>query len=62
MSIGPRKMLSLVYGFCLKRIAPEKIEQWIFELEAPLPGGKVRTDTSPDEDAALFLAAAAKQQ
>lgn len=36
----PHRFLNCVYAWCLDRIAPDKLEEWIHMLYQPLPGAK----------------------
>ena len=58
MRQGPRKFLNLVLAWCLERIPDEKREEWLFQLEAPLPGSVARvSDTELQRDAEAFMSA-----
>jgi hypothetical protein len=39
------RFLNCVYTWCLARIQPEKVEQWLYQLEQPIPG---REDKASD--------------
>lgn len=55
-----RKFCSLVLGWCQKHIDPEKWDEWMFQMDAPLPGEKPTakaTDAELEADREAFLAA-----
>lgn len=37
MALSPQKFLDTVYVWAIKRLDPEKREQWEAEMDAPLP-------------------------
>lgn len=45
----PAKFLNAVYVWCLERIEPEKLEQWLFQLSAPLPGEEDKVSETTQE-------------
>ena len=34
----PHRFLNCVYAWCVDRINPDKLEEWLFMLDSPLPG------------------------
>jgi hypothetical protein len=55
-----RRFLNVVYMWCVERTPPDKLEQWKFELNAPLPSKAKRTktdETDREADMELFMAA-----
>jgi hypothetical protein len=58
MRVGPRKFANLVLGWCLTQIPPDKREEWMYQLEAPLPGSEGRVNqTELQRDAEAFMSA-----
>lgn len=54
----PDLYLNCVFTWCLERIDPEKREEWIAMLEAPLPGDEKMAPTPEtiEEEGASFMA------
>jgi hypothetical protein len=51
-SLSPRRLLAFVRTWVIEHIDPEKVEQWLAELDSPLPGtepDKVSASTVQDE-------------
>lgn len=44
------RFLNYVYAWCVERINPEKLEQWQWELEQPLPGQEKKPTEGQTED------------
>ena len=53
------RFLNLVYAWCVQRIPPDDLEQWIMNLHAPLPGEEVtrRSDKIDEIEGESFMAA-----
>lgn len=50
------RFLNYVYAWCVARIDPEKLEQWHWELNQPLPGReRVITDAQAEEEGQGFM-------
>lgn len=56
--LAPHRFLNCVYAWCTERIAPEKLEEWLFMLGQPLPGQakKKATPAQVDDEGASFMA------
>ena len=50
------RFVNLTYAWCLTRIEPEKLEEWMFMLNSPFPGEKVVSDQMLEDEGAAFLA------
>lgn len=57
LSVGSRKFLNLVFAWCLTRIQPEQREEWIRDLEAPLPGQVQASPAQVEQEGMDFMAA-----
>lgn len=56
--LPPHRFLNAVYTWVLGRIAPDKHEQWLAQLNAPLPGAEVKapTEAQIEAEGADFMA------
>jgi hypothetical protein len=61
MNLPAPRFISLVLAWCYGRIDPQKIEEWEFMLEAPLPGDEHRVPSQAElaEENAEFMRNAA---
>lgn len=57
----PHRFLNFIYAWCLTRIPPEEVEEWIRVLNEPLPGKprKKPTQTEIEDEGAGFMTALA---
>ena len=54
------KYLNLVYAWCVPRIDPEKLEEWIVALDNPLPWESPSahvSEAAAESEGAMFMAA-----
>ena len=59
LRVSARKLLNLVYAWCVHRIAPERREEWDAMLTAPLEGQVQATDRQIEQEGDDFMAAMA---
>lgn len=59
IKLPTHRFLNFVYAWAVAHIPPDKIEDFLFQLTAPLPGREKAkpTPSDADEDARLFMAA-----
>lgn len=56
LRMGPRRFASMVYVWCIERVPPEKLEQWIADLSEPLPWQDGDDDAGAELESASFFA------
>lgn len=60
LSLKPWKFISLVYAWCIERVDPDKLEDWIADLDDLLPWQDSNSETATDIESASFFAMQAK--
>lgn len=52
------RFLNFVFAWCVERVQPDKMEEWMFNLDAPLPGDEKKAPSQEDlaADGQAFLA------
>ena len=56
LDLSVRKFLNLVFAWCVEGRDPEKIEEWLYLLEQPLPGEEKKvSDSDLEADAKSFM-------
>lgn len=56
------RFLNCVFTWALNRVPPDKVEQFMFELEKPIPGReRVVSQDQIEEEGQLFMALMAQQ-
>jgi len=62
MRLPAYRFLNCVYAWCLQHIHPEKVEEWLFNLNQPLPGHEEEvSDAMAEQEGADFMALMAQQ-
>lgn len=52
----PHRFLNFVYAWCLARIEPDKLEEWLYLLNQPLPGQEKKvTDAMAESEGESFM-------
>ena len=50
------RFLNCVYAWCIERIEPDKLDDWKFQLEAPIPGHEAAaTDMTRETEGVAFM-------
>lgn len=50
------KFLSLVYSWCIERVEPDKLDEWLQDLNDLLPWQDSTSDAAADLESASFMA------
>lgn len=56
----PHRLLNLVYSWCIERVEPDKLDEWIVELNDLLPWQSVASEAAVNLESESFLAMQAK--
>jgi len=58
MQLPVDRFLNAIYVWCLNRVEPEKVDQWINQLNMPLPGRVEQVNVEAEmDDFAAFASA-----
>jgi hypothetical protein len=49
--LPPHRFLNAVYAWVIARIDPQKVEEWLAQLQAPLPGAEKKKPTQAQIEA-----------
>lgn len=55
MALPLDRFLNAIFVWCIQRIEPDKLNEWRFQLEKPLPGQQM-TQASAEQDMEAFAA------
>lgn len=57
LDLQPWKLLSLVYTWCLERVPSDKLQEWITELNDPLPWQGTDSEAAANAESEAFFRA-----
>lgn len=60
LDLPPWKFISLVYAWCVERVDPEKLDEWIADLDELLPWQDPDSESGINIESASFYAMQAK--
>lgn len=60
MALPGWKLMGMVYSWCIERVDPEKLDDWIAELDELLPWQDTDSEAAADIESASFFAMQAK--
>jgi hypothetical protein len=56
LRLRPHKFLSLVYAWAIERVDPDKLDDWLLELNDLLPWQDAQSQAAADLESASFFA------
>lgn len=60
LRLRPHRFMNLVYSWCIERVDPDSLEEWLFDLDDLLPWQDATSEAAVNAESESFMSMMAK--